>query len=167
MTKAFVALGSNLGERETHIRRAVEELGKLPRTKVERVSSLYDTAPIGEVEQPRFLNAVACVETELTAGELLWNLLLVEQRLGRVRAKVKKWGPRSIDLDLLFFGDSVIDEPSLKVPHPEAHLRAFVLAPLAELDPEFVHPVLGETIAAILQRLPKESGVHKGGRLWT
>ena len=167
MTKAFVGLGSNLGERETHIRRAVEELGKLPRTKVARVSSLYDTAPVGEVDQPRFMNAVACVETELTAGELLWNLLLVEQRLGRVRTKVKKWGPRIIDLDLLFFGDSVIDEPTLKVPHPAAHLRAFVLAPLAELDPDFVHPGLGETIAAILNGLPKESGVHKGGRLWT
>lgn len=167
MTKAFIGLGSNLGERETHIRSAVEELKKLPRTKLARVSSLYDTDPVGEVEQPRFLNAVACVETELTAGELLWNLLLVEQRLGRVRAKVKKWGPRTIDLDLLFFGDLVAEEPGLAVPHPEAHLRAFVLAPLAELEPDFVHPVLGETIAAILLRLPKETGVRKGGRLWT
>ncbi|HEY6573018.1 MAG TPA: 2-amino-4-hydroxy-6-hydroxymethyldihydropteridine diphosphokinase [Candidatus Eisenbacteria bacterium] len=166
MTKAFVGLGSNLGEREAQIRRALEELGKLPRTKVLRVSSLYDTEPVGEVEQPRFLNAVACVDTELTAGELLWNLLLVEQRLGRVRAKVKKWGPRTIDLDLLFFGDLVAEEPGLTVPHPEAHLRAFVLAPLAELEPDFVHPILGETIAAILSRLPKESGVRKGGRLW-
>lgn len=167
MTKAFVGLGSNLGEREAQIRRAIEELGKLPRTKLALVSSLYDTEPVGEVDQPRFLNAVACMETELTAGELLWNLLLVEQRLGRVRAKVKKWGPRTIDLDLLFFGDLVAEEPGLIVPHPEAHLRAFVLTPLAEIDPEFVHPVLGETIAAILLRLPKESGVRKGGRLWT
>ncbi|MEK7349118.1 MAG: 2-amino-4-hydroxy-6-hydroxymethyldihydropteridine diphosphokinase [Candidatus Eisenbacteria bacterium] len=167
MTKAFVGLGSNLGERESQIRRAVEELGKLPRTKLARVSSLYDTEPVGAVDQPRFLNAVACVETELTAGELLWNLLLVEQRLGRVRAKVKKWGPRTIDLDLLFFGDLVAEAPGLTVPHPEAHLRAFVLTPLAEIDPDFVHPVLGETIAAILLRLPKESGVRKGGRLWT
>ena len=119
------------------------------------------------MDQPRFLNAVACVATELTAGELLWNLLLVEQRLGRVRAKVKKWGPRTIDLDLLFFGDQVIEEPGLQVPHPEAHLRAFVLTPLAELEPDFVHPTLGETIAAIRLRLPKESGVRKGGRLWT
>ena len=166
MTKAFIGLGSNLGERETQIRRAVEELGKLPRTKLARVSSLYDTAPVGEVEQPRFLNAVGCVETGLTAGELLWNLLLVEQRLGRVRAKVKKWGPRTIDLDLLFYGDLVVEEPGMTVPHPEAHLRAFVLAPLAELDPDFVHPVLGESVAVILLRLPKEAGVRKGGRLW-
>lgn len=167
MTRAFIGLGSNLGERESHILRAVEELGKLPRTSLTRVSSVYDTEPVGDVEQPRFLNAVACVATELTAGELLWNLLLVEQRLGRVRAKAKKWGPRTIDLDLLFFGDQVIEEPGLQVPHPEAHLRAFVLTPLAELEPDFVHPTLGETIETIRLRLPKESGVRKGGRLWT
>ena len=167
MTRAFIGLGSNLGEREAHILRAVEELGKLPRTSVTRVSSVYDTEPVGEVDQPRFLNAVACVATDLTAGELLWNLLLVEQRLGRVRAKAKKWGPRTIDLDLLFFGDQVIEEPGLQVPHPEAHLRAFVLTPLAELEPDFVHPTLGETIETIRLRLPKESGVRKGGRLWT
>ena len=167
MTKAFIGLGSNLGEREEQIRRALDELGKLSRTSLTRVSSIYDTAPVGEVEQPRFLNAVASVATELTAGELLWNLLLVEQRLGRARTKVKKWGPRTIDLDLLFYGDLVIDEPGLQVPHAEAHNRAFVLAPLAELEPEFVHPALGETIATILNRLPPESGVRKGGRLWT
>jgi len=167
MTKAFIGLGSNLGEREAQIRRALEELGKLPRTSLTRVSSLYDTAPVGDIEQPRFLNAVACVATDLSAGELLWNLLLVEQRLGRVRAKAKKWGPRTIDLDLLFFGDQVIEAPDLHVPHPEAHHRAFVLAPLAELEPDFVHPVFGETIAAMLDRLPPESGVRKGGRLWT
>jgi 2-amino-4-hydroxy-6-hydroxymethyldihydropteridine diphosphokinase len=167
VTNVFIGLGSNLGERDTYIRRAVAELAKLPRTKLGRVSSLYDTDPVGDVAQPRFLNAVACVETELTAGELLWNLLLIEQRLGRVRSKVKKWGPRTIDLDLLFYGDLVLEEQDLTVPHPEAHLRAFVLAPLAELEPEFVHPVLGETVAAILRRLPKESGVRKGGRPWT
>jgi 2-amino-4-hydroxy-6-hydroxymethyldihydropteridine diphosphokinase len=166
MTNAFIGLGSNLGEREVHVRRAVEELGKIARTKFLRVSSLYDTAPVGDVEQPRFLNAVACVETDLSAGSLLWNLLLIEQRLGRIRTKARRWGPRVIDLDLLFFGDEIVEEPGLEVPHPEAHRRAFVLAPLAELAPEFVHPTLGETIAALLARLPKESGVLKGDRLW-
>ena len=162
MTKAFIGLGSNLGERESHIRRAVEELSKAPRTKFVKISSVYDTAPVGDIDQPRFLNAVACVETELTAGELLWNLLLIEQRLGRVRTKTRRWGPRTIDLDLLFFGDEVLEEPGLTVPH----LEAFVMAPMAELDPEFVHPTLGETIAVILARLPKETGVRKGGRIW-
>jgi 2-amino-4-hydroxy-6-hydroxymethyldihydropteridine diphosphokinase len=166
MTKAFIGLGSNLGERESHIRRAVEELSKAPRTKFVKISSVYDTAPVGDIDQPRFLNAVACVETDLTAGELLWNLLLIEQRLGRVRTKTRRWGPRTIDLDLLFFGDEVLEEPGLTVPHLEAHTRAFVMAPMAELDPEFVHPTLGETIAVILARLPKETGVRKGGRIW-
>jgi 2-amino-4-hydroxy-6-hydroxymethyldihydropteridine diphosphokinase len=166
MTKAFIGLGSNLGEREVHVRRAVGELGKIPRTNFVRVSSVYDTDPVGDVQQPRFLNAVAWVESDLTAGELLWNLLLIEQRLGRVRTKARRWGPRTIDLDLLFFGNEVADEPGLTLPHPEVQNRAFVLAPLAELDPEFLHPILGESVKRLLARLPKESGVRKGDRLW-
>jgi 2-amino-4-hydroxy-6-hydroxymethyldihydropteridine diphosphokinase len=167
MTRAFIGLGSNLGDREAQIRRAIEEMRRVPRTMVARVSSLYDTAPVGDVDQPRFLNAVAWVETDLTPGELLWNLLLVEQRLGRVRVKAKRWGPRTIDLDLLFYGDQVLEEPGLTLPHPEAHQRAFVLLPMAELDPEYVHPVSGETVAAMLERVPPSAGVRKGGRLWT
>ncbi len=167
MTRAFIGLGSNLGDREAQIRRAIEELRRVPRTMCARVSSLYDTAPVGDVDQPRFLNAVAWVETDLSPGELLWNLLLIEQRLGRVRVKSKRWGPRTIDLDLLFYGDVVLAEPGLTLPHPEAHQRAFVLLPLAELEPDYVHPVSGETVAAMLQRVPKEAGVRKGGRLWT
>ncbi|HEU4334000.1 MAG TPA: 2-amino-4-hydroxy-6-hydroxymethyldihydropteridine diphosphokinase [Candidatus Eisenbacteria bacterium] len=165
MIKAFVGLGSNLGERELQIRRAVDELAKIPRTTLVRVSSLYDTDPVGEVEQPAFLNAVAWLETELTPRELLWNLLLIEQRMGRVRAQ--KWGPRKIDLDLLFHGSTVLEEPDLVVPHPEAHKRAFVLAPLVELDPDFVHPVTNETVAKTLRRLPPRHAVRKGGRIWT
>jgi 2-amino-4-hydroxy-6-hydroxymethyldihydropteridine diphosphokinase len=165
MTKSFVGLGSNLGERELQIRRAVDELAKIPRTTLVRVSSLYDTDPVGEVEQPAFLNAVAWLETELTPRELLWNLLLIEQRMGRVRAQ--KWGPRKIDLDLLFHGATVLEEPDLVVPHPEAHKRAFVLAPLVELDPDFVHPVTNETVAKTLRRLPPRHAVRKGGRIWT
>lgn len=165
MIKAFVGLGSNLGERELQIRRAVDELAKIPRTTLVRVSSLYDTDPVGEVEQPAFLNAVAWLETELSPRELLWNLLLIEQRMGRVRAQ--KWGPRKIDLDLLFHGSTVLEEPDLVVPHPEAHKRAFVLAPLVELDPDFVHPVTNETVAKTLRRLPPRHAVRKGGRIWT
>jgi len=162
--KAFVGLGSNLGERETMIRLALDDLSRLPSTRLVRASSLYDTEPVGDVEQPNFLNAVAQLETELTARQMLWNLLLVERRLGRVRTR--HWGPRAIDLDLLLFGSAVVDEPDLKVPHPELIRRSFVLVPLVELDPLLVHPVTGETLVAHLSRLNARPPVKKGSRLW-
>jgi 2-amino-4-hydroxy-6-hydroxymethyldihydropteridine diphosphokinase len=164
VTKTFVGIGSNLGDRELLIRRAVDSLRHLPRTAVVRVSSLYDTDPVGDVEQPAFLNAVVWLETELSARELLWHLLLVEQRMGRVRAQ--RWGPRSIDLDLLFHGEESWDEPDLRVPHPEATRRAFVLLPLQELDPGFVHPVTKEPIQKLVRRLAPVPAVRKGGRFW-
>jgi 2-amino-4-hydroxy-6-hydroxymethyldihydropteridine diphosphokinase len=164
VTRVFVGIGSNLGDREFLIRNAVEGLRAMPRTAVLRVSSLYDTDPVGEVEQPPFLNAVAWLESELEPRELLWHLLLIEKRMGRVRAQ--RWGPRSIDLDLLFFGDTVLDEPDLKVPHPEAHRRAFVLYPLHELDPDFLHPVTGEHIRKMIKRLDPTPAVRKAGRFW-
>ncbi len=98
------------------------------------------------------------------AAELLWQLLLIEKRMGRVRTQ--RWGPRPIDLDLLFYGKEIIDEPDLTVPHPEAHRRAFVLIPLAEVDPDFVHPGTGEPIRKLLQRLDPNPPVRKGGRFW-
>ena len=163
--RAFVGLGSNLGEREAMIRSALEELARLPSTTLERASSLYDTEPVGETEQPNFLNAVAQLETGLTARQLLWNLLLIERRLGRVRTR--RWGPRAIDLDLLLYGDVVLDEPDLKVPHPELTRRSFVLVPLVELDPLVVHPVTGETLLAHLSRLDNaRPPVKRGSRLW-
>ena len=164
MAKVFLSVGSNLGDREFLIRNAVEGLRAMPRTSVLRVSSLYDTDPVGEVEQPPFLNAVAWLESELEPRELLWHLLLIEKRMGRVRAQ--RWGPRSIDLDLLFFGDTALDEPDLKVPHPEAHRRAFVLYPLHELDPDFLHPVTGEHIRTMIKRLDPTPAVRKAGRFW-
>jgi 2-amino-4-hydroxy-6-hydroxymethyldihydropteridine diphosphokinase len=164
MTRAFVGIGSNLGEREYLIRKAVEALRDLPRTAVIRVSSLYDTDPVGEVEQPPFLNAAVWLETELTARELLWQMLLIEKRMGRVRTQ--RWGPRPIDLDLLFYGEESIDEPDLTVPHPEAHKRGFVLHPLAELAPDFHHPVTGEPVRKMIQKLPPNPPVRKGGRFW-
>jgi len=129
-----------------------------------QVSSLYDTDPVGEVEQPPFLNAVACLETELDPRALLWHLLLIEKRMGRVRTQ--RWGTRSIDLDLLFYGDWTIQEPDLIVPHVEAHRRAFVLYPLQELDPRFVHPVSGESIRKMIKKLDPGPSVRKGGRFW-
>jgi 2-amino-4-hydroxy-6-hydroxymethyldihydropteridine diphosphokinase len=129
-----------------------------------RVSSLYDTKPVGDLEQPDYLNAVALVLTELDPQRLLWNLLLVEGKLGRTRRR--RWEPRPIDLDLLFYQDLVMDEPGLTVPHPEAHKRAFVLVPMAELAPNFVHPVLGKTMAELLRGLKRHGSVKRKGRFW-
>ena len=162
--KAFIGLGSNLGEREAMIRQALDEIAKLPGTRLARASSLYDTEPAGEVDQPNFLNAVAQIETELTARQLLWNLLLVEKRLGRMRTQ--RWGPRTIDLDLLLYGNLIVEEPDLTVPHPELTRRSFVLVPLVELDPLLVHPVTGETLLSHLSSLKTRPPVKRGTLLW-
>ena len=136
MTVAYVGLGANLGDREETIRAAVAEL-----PDVVAVSSLRETDPVGVTDQPRFLNGVAALETELAPRELLDVLLAVERRLGRERRE--RWGPRTIDLDLLLYGDEVIDEDGLKIPHPRLHERKFVLEPLADLAPQLVVPGLG------------------------
>lgn len=164
MKKAYIGLGSNLGEREHLIRSAAEHLNLTPGTELVRVSSLYDTKPVGDLEQPDYLNAVALVLTELDARRLLWNMLLIESKLGRSRKR--RWEPRPIDLDLLFYQDEVVDEPGLKVPHPEAHKRAFVLVPMSELAPNMVHPVLGKTMAELLKGLTPQGSVKRKGRFW-
>lgn len=130
---AFLGLGSNLGDRAGTIRRALREIGRLPGTRLDAVSSLYETLPVGP-PQPPYVNAVARVTTRLDPRELLAACLDVEARFGRVRAE--RWGPRTLDIDLLLFGEREIDEPGLAVPHPRMTGRAFVLVPLAELDPE-------------------------------
>ena len=162
--KVFIGLGSNLGERESMIRLALEDLSRLPETKLLRASSLYDTEPVGEVDQPNFLNAVAQLETQLSARQLLWNLLLIEKRLGRVRTR--RWGPRTMDLDLLLYGDEVIEDSDLRVPHPELAQRSFVLVPLIELDPLLVHPVTRETLLHLMSRLNTRPPIKRGSRLW-
>ena len=136
MTIAYVGLGSNLGDREAIIRAAVEAL-----PGVVAVSQLRETDPVGVTEQPAFLNGAVVLETDLSARELLDLLLAVERRLGRERRE--RWGPRTIDLDLLLFGAETIDEPGVTVPHPRLHERRFALEPLAELDPELTVPGRG------------------------
>ena len=162
--KAFIGLGSNLGERETLIRLALDDLARLPETQLVRASSLYDTEPVGEVDQPNFLNAVAQIETGLPPQRLLWNLRLIEKRLGRVRTQ--RWGPRTMDLDLLLYGDELIEEPGLVVPHPELTRRSFVLVPLVELEPMLVHPATGHTLVHHLSLLHTRPPVKRGTRLW-
>ena len=134
--------GANLGDREAMLRAALEQLGAEPGIEIVAVSTFRDTAPVGIVDQPRFLNAAAAVDTDLSARELLDRLLGVERRLGRTR-EGPRFGPRTIDLDLLLYGDAEIAEPGLEVPHPRMHERLFVLEPLTELDPVLVVPGQG------------------------
>jgi 2-amino-4-hydroxy-6-hydroxymethyldihydropteridine diphosphokinase len=162
--KAYIGLGSNLGDRESSIRQALDQLARTPETTVVRASSLYDTEPMGVADQPNFLNAVAQLETQLSPRQLLWNLMLIERRLGRVRTQ--RWGPRTIDLDLLLFGDEVLEEEGLQVPHPEMTRRSFVLVPLVEIEPLLAHPVNGESMLSLLQQLGARPLVKHGSRLW-
>jgi 2-amino-4-hydroxy-6-hydroxymethyldihydropteridine diphosphokinase len=148
---AYIGLGSNLGDREELLRRAVEALSADPDITVSAVSSVRETDPVGLTDQPRFLNAVAKVETDLGPRELLDRLLAAERELGR-RRDGPRFGPRTIDLDLLVYGDEQIDEPGLTVPHPRLAERGFVLEPLHELDPDLVVPGRGP-VAALLAAL--------------
>lgn len=151
MHTAYIGIGSNLGERDVTIRDALNLLAADPDLEVEAVSEIRETDPVGVVDQPRFLNAAIRLATELAPRPLLERLLAVEQQLGRVRTGVR-YGPRTIDLDLLLYGDEIVDEPGLRVPHPRLAERRFVLEPLAELDPGLVVPGLGP-IQALLAKL--------------
>jgi 2-amino-4-hydroxy-6-hydroxymethyldihydropteridine diphosphokinase len=137
LTKAYIGLGSNLGDRRENLRRAIAELGELGTL---RVSSIRETDPVGVTDQPRFLNAAVELETDLPPRELLDRLLAIERRVGRDRLHEERWGPRIIDLDLLLYADEVVEEPGLTVPHPRLHERRFVLEPLDELAPDLVLP---------------------------
>jgi 2-amino-4-hydroxy-6-hydroxymethyldihydropteridine diphosphokinase len=136
--QAYVGIGANLGDRERTIRDAIRLLGD----EVVAVSELRETEPWGYADQPAFLNGALLLETERTPRELLERLLEVERELGRVR-EGPRYGPRAIDLDLLLYGDAVVDEPGLEVPHPRLHERAFALEPLLDLDPELSVPGRG------------------------
>jgi 2-amino-4-hydroxy-6-hydroxymethyldihydropteridine diphosphokinase len=151
MTRAYVGLGANLGDRRRTLLRALELLDAEADVTVVAVSTFRETDPVGLVDQPRFLNAAAAVETDLSAPELLERLLAVESRLGRTR-EGPRFGPRVVDLDLLLYGRSTIDRPGLTVPHPRLHERRFALEPLAELDPALEVPGRG-TVTALLESL--------------
>jgi 2-amino-4-hydroxy-6-hydroxymethyldihydropteridine diphosphokinase len=149
--RAYIALGSNLGEREQTLHAALAALRAEYGVEVVAVSGLIETEPVGYVDQPRFLNGVAALETELPAAVLLELLLEVERRFGRVREGVPAQGPRTLDLDLLLYGEAEIDEPGLTIPHPRMHERAFVLGPLAELAPGLEIPGRGPLEALIAE----------------
>jgi 2-amino-4-hydroxy-6-hydroxymethyldihydropteridine diphosphokinase len=153
MTIAYVGLGANVGDPARQIERALEEIAADEQLTVVAVSTLRRTEPVEYVDQPRFLNGAVAVETALPPAELLQRLLAIERRLGRVRGSGPRFGPRTIDLDLLLYGDRHIEEPGLTVPHPRLHERLFVLEPLHELAPTLALPGIGplETVLRKLQ----------------
>ncbi|HKE32546.1 MAG TPA: 2-amino-4-hydroxy-6-hydroxymethyldihydropteridine diphosphokinase [Candidatus Angelobacter sp.] len=154
----YLSLGSNLGDRATNLRTAIEHLGELG--AVVGRSSLYETEPVEMERQPWFLNCVVAIETELMPKQFLARTITIEQKMGRRRTQPK--GPRTIDIDILLFGGSVVDTSALTIPHPAMHERRFVLEPLAEIAPELRHPVFKKTVREMLAALPpKNDAVRK------
>lgn len=155
--EAYLGLGSNMGDRQGNLSRALDLLSR--KLQMGEISSMYDTEPMGNVNQPRFLNMVCQIYTRIAPAALLALAKGIETKLGRVSGKPNS--PRPIDIDILFYGDQVIETPELVIPHPMLMERAFVLVPLAEVAPNFKHPVSGKTVKELLQGITEKQGVFK------
>ena len=153
----YLSLGSNIGDREAHLREAIQRLESTG--KLRFVSSIYETEPVEFTDQPQFLNCAVTLETSSTPEQLMQQLLTIEKAMGRQR--IQKKGPRTIDLDILLFGDEVVDTPGLTIPHPAMQHRRFVLEPLAEIAPDAMHPVLRKTVRELLEELPSGQSVRR------
>jgi 2-amino-4-hydroxy-6-hydroxymethyldihydropteridine diphosphokinase len=151
---AYIGIGSNLGNRTENCLQALHMAGSIPGCTLEARSDLYRTEPVGTQGQQWFVNAVMALRSEISARELLGHLMAIESAMGRVRKG--RWDPRRMDLDILLFGDDVIRDEDLKIPHPLMHQRRFVLVPMVQLAPNLVHPVLGMTMTELLHRLPAD-----------
>lgn len=156
---AYIAIGSNVGNKHLRCQKAISQILKVDHHKLLAQSSFYKTQPFGYLAQDWFINGVIKIETDLEPHQLLGSLKAIESDLGR--RKSFRWGPREIDLDLLFYDDEEIQSEDLVLPHPHLHERQFVLIPLAEIDPHLVHPVLKKTIQEILNDLKEDQGVEK------
>lgn len=159
MAKVYLGFGSNKGDRLTLLKSAISGIAKIQKTRVDAVSSVYETEPVGKKDQGEFLNAVAEIDTALSPKELLRELKRIEQELGR-RDRIR-WGPREIDIDILYYDDLVMNEESLQIPHGELSNRRFVLIPLSEIAREFVDPVRKLSIVELLKFCPDTSSVRK------
>jgi 2-amino-4-hydroxy-6-hydroxymethyldihydropteridine diphosphokinase len=160
-TVALIGLGGNLGDAAATLRHAFKDLDALANTRLLRASKLYRSRAWGRIDQPDFINAVAMIETGLGARELLDAMLEIEHHAGRERHADERWGPRTLDLDLLLYGDAVIDEPGLHVPHPHLHERSFALVPLVEIAPDAMIPGIGSARSALAAMEP--SGIEALG----
>ena len=157
--RAFIGIGSNLGDRPANCREGRQRIEELPNTRVVKQSSLYESEPHGDAKT-WFVNSVSDVETELAPNELLKHLLAIETKMGRKRVRGKRWGSRVMDLDILFYDMETIKKRNLKIPHPEIANRRFVLVPLSELAPQLVHPVLNLSISELLATAGDAKRIH-------
>ena len=156
---AYIGIGSNLGDKADQCEKAISEILKVDRHKLLAKSSFFKTQPMGYISQDWFVNGVIKIETNLEPIDLLRTLKTIESNLGRL--KTFRWGPRLIDLDILFFDEREIQTEELQVPHPLIHERQFVLIPLVEIDPGLIHPVLGKTVQELLENFKQDQGVEK------
>ncbi|NLF82638.1 MAG: 2-amino-4-hydroxy-6-hydroxymethyldihydropteridine diphosphokinase [Candidatus Gastranaerophilales bacterium] len=163
MSTAYICAGSNIGDRVGYLQQANMLLKDTPGITVLDISSIYETEPVGYKDQEWFANAVIKIETDLEPHDLLTECMRIEKQLGRDRSIEERWGPRTLDLDILFYDDRIIAEEDLRIPHPRMHERAYALVPMLELDPDFVHPILGKTVVDLHNELEEPEEVYLYG----